>query len=306
MKMSNSMRMILRSSKKKTTTSTISSILLLRSLVSCSRLMVLYAEIWLINLLMLSYLQFLTQERNRKLNSVSLSWMIWSNSSDLTFWDLFISRLLNRSLNNAAHLLLQWDRLHLMVSVSWPRKQVHTLDKSQTTVCLASNQLSNSLCQQMSRRRRPRLSSSCMLKIMPYLLLEKLSSSSSRSSILTLWSPTGWVYYQLRTMLKKQRFKMSFLQTFCRSILWQYWESSINALSRSSLFWPISPSRSTWMKLLSLRSKLWQRISQAMPPLDLNSLLSSKISLLKSSKIDSSSLLKEAFTTETPELITWT
>jgi hypothetical protein len=58
------------------------------------------------------------------------------------------------------------------------------------------------------------------------------------------------------------------------------------------------------MKLLSLRSKLWQRISQAMPPLVLNSLLSSKISLLKSSKIDSSSLLKEAFTTETPELIT--
>jgi hypothetical protein len=57
MKMSNLTKMILKSSKKKTTTNLISSILLLRSLVSCSRLMVTCAETWLINLLMLSYLQ---------------------------------------------------------------------------------------------------------------------------------------------------------------------------------------------------------------------------------------------------------
>ena len=117
MKMSNLTKMILKLSKKKTTTSMISSIQLLRSLVSCSRLMVHYAENWLINLLMVSCLPYLTLVRNRKLNSVSLSWMIWSNSSDLIFWDLFTSRLLNRSLNSAVHLLLLWGRLHLMVLV---------------------------------------------------------------------------------------------------------------------------------------------------------------------------------------------
>lgn len=117
MKMSNLTKMILKLSKKKTTTSMISSIQLLRSLVSFSRLMVHYAENWLINLLMVSCLPYLTLVRNRKLNSVSLSWMIWSNSSDLIFWDLFTSRLLNRSLNSAVHLLLLWGRLHLMVLV---------------------------------------------------------------------------------------------------------------------------------------------------------------------------------------------
>ena len=280
----------------------ISSILLLRSLESCSRLMVPCAKIWLINLLMLSCLQFLTQARKIKLSSVSLSWMIWSNSSDLIFWDLFTSRLLNRSLNFAVQRLLPWDKLPLMVLVSWPRKQVHTLVKSQTTVCLASKLPLNSLCQQKSKRRRPRLSSSCMLKITPFPPLEKLSSSSSRSLILTLWFPTGWVYCPLRTMLKKLRFKMSSWQTSCRSTQLQYLESNINALSKSSSFWPISPSRSTWMKLLFLRSKHWQRTSQAMPHLVLNSLLFSKISLQRSRKRDSSSLLKEAFTTEMLEL----
>ena len=117
MKMSNLTKMILKLSKKKTTTSMISSIQLLRSLVSCSRLMVHYAENWLINLLMVSCLPYLTLVRNRKLNSVSLSWMIWSNSSDLIFWDLFTSRLLNRSLNSAVHLLLLWGKLHLTVLV---------------------------------------------------------------------------------------------------------------------------------------------------------------------------------------------
>ena len=143
-----------------------------------------------------------------------------------------------------------------------------------------------------------------MLKIMLFLLLEKSSSSSSRLSILTLWFPTGWVYFQLRTMLKKLRFKMSFWQTFCRLTQLQYSESNINALSKSSLFWPISPNRSTWMKLLFLRSKLWQRISLAMPHSVLNSHLSSKISLQRSRNRDSSSLLREASTTEIPELIT--
>ena len=276
----------------------ISSTQLLRSLVSSSRPTVPCVEIWSINSSMLSCLLCLTQVKSRKLNSASSSWTIWWNSLDLTSWDLSTSRLPNRLLNSATHKLLLWDRQLHMVSVSWQRKQVHILDKSQTTAFLALRQLLNSLCQQMSRKRRPRLSSSCMLKIMLFLLLVKLSSSRIRLSTPTLWFPTGWVFSQSRTTSKRLRFKMSFCQTFCWLTRWPYLESNTNASSRLSSFWPTSQSRNTWMNQLFPRSKLWLRISLVTPLSVPSSNLSTKISLLRSRSRDSSSSSREAFTSE--------